>query len=283
MEFRAAPKNAVHFLYGAALHRPGGTPGPPYAVPSLFEIGILITEFSVSGIRGFGSRLLIGQGFLGAKAGFGGFGLGLLGCQSRSFRPVLLPPLQSCFAKDTAFFSAKAQKLKNSAKQNSWIVCRFSPWREVGILNRENLCVTEYLLLLPPSQDVSTRYRSVDMTVLAAFATLVCQIYCFFPAKAQSSRIRRKPNSGTVRRFSPLKPAFFFPNSAQAEFGGFGSRRLISQSFLGAKAPLQSVFAKDTAFLSAKAQNSRIRRSRILGQYAGFSLWNVFPLMEPAV
>ena len=47
-EFRAAPKNAVHFLYGAALHRPGGSPGPPYAVPSLFEIGILITEFSVS-------------------------------------------------------------------------------------------------------------------------------------------------------------------------------------------------------------------------------------------
>ena len=27
-EFRAAPKNAVHFLYGAVLHRPGGTPGP---------------------------------------------------------------------------------------------------------------------------------------------------------------------------------------------------------------------------------------------------------------
>ena len=29
-------------------------------------------------------------------------------------------------------------------------------WREVGILNRENLCVTEFILLLPPSQDVST-------------------------------------------------------------------------------------------------------------------------------
>ena len=36
--------------------------------------------------------------------------------------------------------------------------------------------------------------------------------------------------------------------------------------------PLQSVFAKDTAFLSAKAQNSRIRLCRILGQYAGI-LW----------
>ena len=38
-------------------------------MPSLFEIGILITEFSVSWIRGFGSRLLVRQGFLGAKAG----------------------------------------------------------------------------------------------------------------------------------------------------------------------------------------------------------------------
>ena len=46
--FAPAPKNAAHFLYGEALHRPGGTPGPPYAVPSLFEIGVLISEFSVS-------------------------------------------------------------------------------------------------------------------------------------------------------------------------------------------------------------------------------------------
>ena len=52
----------------------------------------------------------------------------------------------------------------------------------------------------------------------------------------KSSRIRRKPNSGTVRRFSPLKPAFFFPNSAKAEFVGFGSRFLESHGFLGAKA-----------------------------------------------
>ena len=39
--------------------------------------------------------------------------------QSRSFRPTLLPPLQPWFVKETAFFSAKAQKLKNSAKPNS--------------------------------------------------------------------------------------------------------------------------------------------------------------------
>ena len=45
---------------------------------------------------------------------------------------LLLPPLQPWFVKKTAFFSAKAQKLKNSAKQNSWRVCRFSPWNLVG-------------------------------------------------------------------------------------------------------------------------------------------------------
>ena len=41
----------------------------------------------------------------------------------------------------------------------------------------------------------------------------------------KSSRIRHSPNSGTVRRFSlwnvfpPLKPAFFFPNSAPLNSG----------------------------------------------------------------
>ena len=35
----------------AGLFRCQSIPGPPYAVPSLFEIGILITEFSVSWIR----------------------------------------------------------------------------------------------------------------------------------------------------------------------------------------------------------------------------------------
>ena len=35
-------------------------------------------------------------------------------------RPALLPPLQSVFAKDTAFLSAKAQKLQNSACAEFW-------------------------------------------------------------------------------------------------------------------------------------------------------------------
>ena len=35
-----------------------------------------------------------------------------------------------------------------------------------------------------------------------------------------------------------LELGTLFPNSAQAEFAGFGSRRLIGQGFLDAKAPL---------------------------------------------
>ena len=48
LQFRAAPKNAVHFLYGAVFHRPGEHPWTPYAMLSLFDAGVLISEFSVS-------------------------------------------------------------------------------------------------------------------------------------------------------------------------------------------------------------------------------------------
>ena len=78
LQFRAAPKNAVHFLYGAVLHRPGEHPWTPYAMLSLFDAGVLISEFSVSGIRGLWLTAFDWSGFLGAKAGFVGFGLGLL-------------------------------------------------------------------------------------------------------------------------------------------------------------------------------------------------------------
>ena len=46
--FAPAPKNAVHFLYGAALHRPGERPWTPYAMLSLFDAGVLISEFIAS-------------------------------------------------------------------------------------------------------------------------------------------------------------------------------------------------------------------------------------------
>ena len=98
--------------------------------------------------------------------------------------------------------------------------------------------------------------------------------------------------------FPPLKPAFFFPNSAPLNsglwltafgrsglfrcqsgirglwlgaFGKSGLFRCQSRSFRPAFwLPLQPWFAKDTAFFSAKAQNSRIRLCRILGLFAGF-------------
>ena len=192
------------------------------------------------------------------------------------------------FCQKTAFLSAKAQKLKNSAKQNSWTVCRFSLWNvfpplkpaffspnsaplnsglwlgafgkvwlfrcqsgirglwleafdksgffrcqsrssrlsrqahggillvstllEICILNRENLCVTEFILLLPPPQDVSTHYRSVDMTAFAAFATGFCQKNSVFLCKGTKLKTVCRFSLWTV--FPPLKPAFFFPNSA---------------------------------------------------------------------
>ena len=81
--------------------------------------------------------------------------------------------------------------------------------------------MTEFLLLLPPPQDVSTHYRSVDMTVLAAFATGFCQKNSVSLCKG--TKLQKAALFAIVCRF-PLLP------------------------------PLQSGFAKDTVFLSAKAQ-----------------------------
>ena len=80
----------------------------PRAMLSLFDAGVLISEFSASWIRWI---------WLGAfgKAGF-------FRCQSWSFRPTFWPPLQPWFAKETAFLSAKAQKLQKAALFA--IVCR---------------------------------------------------------------------------------------------------------------------------------------------------------------
>ena len=53
----------------------------------------------------------------------------------------------------------------------------------------------ELNLLLQLPQDVSTRYRSVDMTVLSAFATLVCQKNSVFLCKDTKLGNSAKPNS----------------------------------------------------------------------------------------
>ena len=105
MEFRAAPKNAVHFLYGAVLHRPGEHPWTP--VRRFF--------FFATGGLGLWLEAFDKLGLFRCQSGIRGlwlttFGkLGLFMCQSRSFRPTFWPPLQSGFAKDTAFLSAKAK------------------------------------------------------------------------------------------------------------------------------------------------------------------------------
>ena len=160
--FAPAPKNAVHFLYGAVLHRPGGTPGPL----SLFCANALCKSCKklrflrlFAGFRlGVFSRLWNSAGCV--RLGLVDFGkVWLFRCQSspwtpyvitrklRSFafspdnavhfiygavlhRPALLPPLQSVFAKDTAFLSAKAQKLQKAALFA--VICRFSLWNSAG-------------------------------------------------------------------------------------------------------------------------------------------------------
>ena len=120
----------------------------------------------------------------------GAFGkVWLFRCQSRSFRPTLLPPLQPWFVKETAFFSAKAQKLKNSAKPNSGTVCRF--------------------------------------TAFAAFAIRFCQRHCVSLCKGKKLKNSAKPNSGDclpVSAFASGNSYFInslvqkLQNSAQAEF-----------------------------------------------------------------
>ena len=98
-------------------------------------------------------------------------------------------------------------------------------------------------------------------------------------ALCKSSRIRRKPNSGTVRRFSPLKPAFF----SGLWLGAFGRSRLYRcQSvpgppmpcFCGTELRFGSLcnlgLSKKLRFFFAKAQNCK--KLRFLRLYAGV-LW----------
>ena len=61
------------------------------------------------------------------------------------------------------------------------------------------------------------------------------------------------------RPWTPRALLCFFRQWNWRAVSGFGSGLLVSSGFLCAKAPLQPWFAKDTAFFSAKAQNSRIR------------------------
>ena len=115
----------------------------------------------------------------------------------------------------------------------------------------------------------------IPTNAFAAFATLVCQRNCVFLCKGTKAKefgeaefldglpvsafasgnsyfinslVQKLQNSAQAEFWGSmpvdaLELGTLFPNSAQAEFGGFGSRRLISQSFLGAKAPLQPGFA----------------------------------------
>ena len=115
-------------------------------------------------------RLLISQGFLGTKA-----------------------PLQSGFAKDTVFLSAKTQSCKKlrflrySAKQNSWIVCRFLVCTAFAALVKQG---KTYFL---KSSQTSRERR--------AFAS---GNSCFISSPVQKLKNSAKQNSWTVCRFPVL-------------------------------------------------------------------------------
>ena len=134
----------------------------------------------------------------------------------RSTWPFWLP-LQSCFAKDTAFFSAKAQKLKNSAKQNSWTVCRFSLWNSARCFRIQLRWIRSFGL----GRLVSNGFLCSKAPLQPGFAKKTA----FFSAKAQKRKNSAKQNSWIVCRFSPwnvfppMKPAFFSPNSAPLNSG----------------------------------------------------------------
>ena len=101
--------------------------------------------------------------------------------------------------------------------------------------------------------------RSVDMTVLAPEQPSLVQLPC---AKTQEFCKAEFLDSTPVSAL----PCFLRQWNQRSDYriqrklnSGFGSRFLERHGFFDAKAPLQSWFAKDTAFFSAKAQNSRIR------------------------
>ena len=137
-------------------------PRTPYAMLSLFDAGVLISEFSVSWIRGLWLTAFDKSG--------------LFRCQSA---------FAISFCQRHCVSLCKGTKAAKSAA-----FCGYLPvflWRNlVGVssrrtgcvLNREGLCVKELNLLLQQPQDVSTRYRSVDMTVLAPEPPSLVQTPC---------------------------------------------------------------------------------------------------------
>ena len=150
---------------------------------------------------------------------------------------------------------------------------------------------------------------------MAAFATLICQINSVFLCKGTKLKNSAKPNSRTVCRFSPWN---VFPPMKPAVWG-FGLGLLGGQGFIGAKASLDplcrafvaqsfafasgnscftnsrvqklqnSAFAEFwdctpvSCFTNALCQNPRIRRSRILGLFAGFRfcVWKLLFYQQP--
>ena len=129
---------------------------------------------------------------------------------------------------NSCFISSPVQKLKNSAKQNSWTVCRFSLWNSARCFRIQRKLTSGLWL--------GAFGKKRIFMCQSTFATRFCLRHCVFLCKG--TKLQKAALFAIVCRFppwyafSPMKPAFFFANSAQAEFGCFGLGRLVGRSGL---------------------------------------------------
>ena len=71
---------------------------------------------------------------------------------------------------------------------------------------------------------------------LCSFGLLLKMRCIFFTEQSYTDQGAPLDPQSLAVLLSPIKPAICVPNSAQAEFGGFGLGLLVSRGFFGAKA-----------------------------------------------
>ena len=153
-------------------------------------------------------------------------------------KPVI--PTNAFAAGNSCFTNSRVQKLKNSAKQNSWIVCRFPPWYAFSPV--------EPAFFFPNSAPLNSGLwlgafgKKRIFMCQSTFAIRFCQRHCVFLCKGTKAQefckaefLDSLPVSALVCVFAN-ETGIFFPEFSSAEFVGFGSRFLVRQGFLGVKA-----------------------------------------------
>ena len=98
-------------------------------------------------------------------------------------------------SENSCFISSPVQKLKNSAKQNSWIVCRFSLWNSARCFRIQRKLNSGLWL--------GAFGKKRIFMCRSTFATLVCQKNSVFLCKGTKLKNSAKQNSWIVCRFPP--------------------------------------------------------------------------------